>query len=60
MEATIVSILVQGGLAGVALTALWIVYKLSANHISHNTDIMMKMTGVMERLSTLIEEKVKG
>ena len=59
MEEKIVQILVQGGLAGVACLSLWVNYKISSNHINHNTDALSKLTEVMARLDQFLKDKIK-
>lgn len=59
MEDKIVQILVQGGLAGVAVLSLWINYKIVSNHINHATDAMTKMTEAIGKLNQLISDKIK-
>jgi len=58
MEDKIVQILVQGGLAGVAVLSLWINYKIVSNHINHANDAMTKLTEVIGKLSQLISDKM--
>ncbi len=40
---TIVKILSQAGLAGIALAALWIVWNLASSHITHNTEVLIEL-----------------
>ncbi len=47
-------------LALVALTgsAIWILYKIVSNHMVHNTEAATKMIQTLEKLNTLIENKL--
>lgn len=56
----------QYGLVGVMLAlilltafACWMLYKIVSNHIEHNTAASVELTKTLERLSTLIETKLK-
>jgi hypothetical protein len=62
---TDVSLLGQYGIVGVMLalvaltgSAVWILYKVVCNHLSHNTIALEKMSNTMEKLNTLIETKL--
>ena len=39
---SIVQVLVQGGAVGIALVALWLVYKLTTNHFHETNSIIQK------------------
>jgi len=55
MENGLLQILVNGGLTSVALASLWLVYKLTSNHISHNTEAMKELSSTMSALKTIIK-----
>ena len=59
MENNILQILIQGGLASIALVALYFNYKIVSNHIQHNTDTMDKLTNVLSELKQLIQDKIQ-
>lgn len=59
MPEKIVEILVQGGLAGVAVFSLWINYKMTSNHINHSNDVINNNTEVLSKLHQLINDKLK-
>lgn len=59
IESKIIEILVQGGLASVALASLWINYKTSSNHINHNTDALNRLEVTMAKLAEYLETKLK-
>lgn len=40
----IIQVVIQGGAVGLASFALYIIWKLSSNHISHNTEVVAKMS----------------
>ena len=62
MEEKIIQILIQGGLASVALVSLYFNYKSNqeftqviSNHIQHSTDAMIELTKVIESLKEAIK-----
>ena len=57
MESAALNILVQGGLTSVALASLWINYKISSNHINHNTDALKDLTSTLSELKEVINDK---
>lgn len=57
MEDKIIQILVQGGLASVALASLWINYKLTANHLSHSDRVIQDMEIAITKLLQFLEDK---
>ena len=59
MSENILEILIQGGLASVALVSVYFNYKIVSNHIAHNTDTMDKLTNVLSELKQLISDKIK-
>lgn len=54
MDASIISILVNGGLASVSLVSLWIVYKLASNHHHHTDAIIKDHTESNNKLATIL------
>ncbi len=66
IEDKIIEILVQGGLASVALCSLWVNYKLVTNHthdtkeiIKENTSAMVDMKVTMAKFLEYLEIKLK-
>jgi len=58
MEEKIVEVLVQGGLAGVAVLSLWINYKITSNHINHNSDALNRLEVTLAKLAQFLENKI--
>ena len=54
MEGTIVQYVVQGGSVGVAVMALWILYKISGNHIAHLEKSNDRFAEAIDKLSDAI------
>jgi len=59
MEEKIIQILVQGGLASVALVSLYFNYKIVSNHMQHNTESNKELTKVLGELKELIKTHIK-
>ena len=59
MEDRIIQILVQGGLASVALVSLYFNYKIVSNHISHATETSNKLEIAITKLIEFLEIKLK-
>ncbi|MBI4136915.1 hypothetical protein HY469_02525 [Candidatus Roizmanbacteria bacterium] len=59
MEDKVIQILVQGGLAGVAISTLAVLYKLVGNHIDHNTKALENLSSVLTRLDQFLKDKIK-
>ena len=55
----IVEILVQGGLAGVALASLYFNYKIVSNHISHSNETSTRLEVAINKLIEFLEIKLK-
>lgn len=60
---TDVQYIIQGGAVGIALIALWIIYKLVTNHDNHlldalkrNTDAWVDHSKVMARFTSALEK----
>ncbi len=59
MEEKILQILVQGGLASVALLSLWINYKIVSNHLSHSEESNNRLEIAITKLIQFLEDKLK-
>ena len=59
MEDKLLQILVQGGLASVALVSLWINYKIVTNHLEHATDSNNKLEKAISKLIKFLKDKIK-
>ena len=59
MEDKLLQILVQGGLASVALVSLWINYKIVTNHLEHATDSNNKLENAISKLIQFLQDKIK-
>lgn len=66
MTEQMLQLLIQGGLASVALVLIWVLYKIVTNHGVHfqeafdrNTDAIVKNAEAMGRLTQVIEDKIK-
>lgn len=46
-------------LIGALVTVCWINYKISGNHINHNTDAINRLENAITKLVTLIDAKLK-
>ena len=60
MESLLIQILVQGGLASVALVSMWLFYKLASNHINHNTEAMRELSETLGELKQVIKDYHKS
>ena len=52
---TLLSILVQGGMASIALASLWIVWNIVTNHLSDNTAVLTKLQASVEQNNKIME-----
>lgn len=59
MENNALQILVQGGLASVALVSLYINYKIVSNHIWHATEQSKSLEVTIAKLTEFLENKLK-
>ncbi len=59
MEEKIISILVQGGLASVALVSLYFNYKIVSNHLVHANDAIKELSVVIGELREAIKNHFK-
>ena len=59
MENNILQILIQGGLASIALVSLGILYKIVGNHMNHNTDALNRLEKATTKLIQFLEDKIK-
>jgi len=51
MESTLLEAIVQAGAVGLAIFAMFIVWKLASNHIRHNTEILQELKDVIRELT---------
>ena len=56
MENTTLQILVQGGLASVALVSVYLNYKLVSNHFIHLQEVLSRLTETLGELKEAIKE----
>lgn len=49
--------IVQYGGVGLAALSMWIVYKLSGNHIEHNTEATKNLSVVIAELKEFLQHK---
>lgn len=54
MSDNFIQILINGGLASVALVALWILYKINSNHLHHLEKSNELFAGALKELSNSI------
>ena len=59
MELDWLQIVIQGGAVALAGVAMWILYKLVGNHLSHNTDALKELSVVLGELRELIKTHIK-
>lgn len=59
MEDKILEILIQGGLASVALVSVYFNYKIVANHIAHADESNKELTAVIRELKEAIKNHFK-
>ena len=53
----IIDTIIQGGGVGMAVFAMYIVWKLSSNHINHNTEALTELKDVIRELSEVLKKK---
>lgn len=58
MENNIIQILVQGGLASVALVSVYLNYKVVTNHMHDSNEVMRGLTTVIGELKELIKQHI--
>ena len=66
MKNNLVKILVQGGLASIALISLYFYYQTVTNHIDHSNQAILqqavsneKMSGSLDRLTAILDKKLR-
>ena len=59
MEEKVLQILVQGGLASVALLSLYLNYKIVTNHMIHEEEAMGRLEVAITKLLQFLEDKLK-
>ena len=47
--------IIQGGAVGLALFSMYIVWKLSSNHINHNTEVLTELKDAIKELKTFLK-----
>lgn len=56
----LLKILIQGGLAGIAILALIMFYSVVSNHISHNTEVLIELKTSIDRTNSINEAQVES
>lgn len=56
MDVNTIQALIQGGAIGISFVLIWVVYKLAANHINHNTEVLTELKGVISRNNEVVGE----
>ena len=59
MEEKLIQILVQGGLASVALVSVYLNFRMVTNHLQHSDDVMRSLAEAIHELKELIRSHVK-
>ncbi len=59
MDEKIIQVLVQGGLASIALVSLWANWKIVTNHLAHSDDAINRLEVAITRLIQFLEDKIK-
>ena len=59
MEEKFLEILINGGLASVALLSLWINYRLVSNHMEHSNDALNRLENAIIELTAWLKSKKK-
>jgi len=56
MESTLLEAIVQAGAVGLAIFAMFIVWKLSSNHIRHNSEILQELKDAIRELTEFLKK----
>ena len=56
VETNIINTIIQGGAVGISIVLIWVVYKLSSNHINHNTEVLGKLNSTIDNNTHVIEK----
>ena len=59
LEDKLIQILINGGLASVALVSVYLNYKVVSNHMHESSDVMRGLTQVIGELKELIKSHIK-
>lgn len=59
MEDKLLTILINGGLASVSLSLIYVLYHIVTNHLSHANETNERLEVAITKLITLLEEKLK-
>lgn len=59
MEEKLIQILIQGGLASVALVSVYLNYKVITNHLVHSDDIMRQLASAIGELKEIMKSHIK-
>lgn len=59
MSENILQILIQGGLASVALVSLYVNYKIVTNHMHHAEESNNRLENAITKLIQFLEDKIK-
>ena len=55
----IVKVIAQGGLATIAVFAMWMLWNITSNHINANTEALYEVKGAIIEMSGVIKENTK-
>lgn len=55
----ILQTVIQGGAVGLAAYALFVLNRITGNHITHNTEALSELKEIMAKLHQLISDKIK-
>ena len=59
MTDNILQILIQGGLASVAILSLYFNFKIITNHLAHNEDAVNRLENAIIKLTQFLEDRIK-
>lgn len=59
MSDTALQILIQGGLASVALVSLYVNYKIVTNHMHHTEESSNRLEQAITKLTQFLQDKIK-
>ena len=46
------------GIAGIAIALVWVVWKLTSNHISHNSEVLGELKEAIHKLADILDKKL--
>jgi len=56
MESTLLEAIVQAGAVGLAIFAMFIVWKLASNHINQNTKVLQELKDAIRELTEFLRK----